>query len=97
MMILAAIMMKPRFTRDPPRELVRALTEAIDRIVPGQGSEVYWRAFERWEAALRHSSRQLALPLSGGQAPGHALKGLSAAAIILICTVKPASAASLSR
>ena len=96
-MILAAIMMKPRFTRDPPRELVRALTEAIDRIVPGQGSEVYWRAFERWEAALRHSSRQLALPLSGGQAPGHALKGLSAADIILICTVKPASAASLSR
>jgi len=65
MMILAAIMMKPRFTRDPPRELVRALTEAIDRIVPGQGSEVYWRAFERWEATLRHSSRQLALPLHG--------------------------------
>ena len=68
MMILAAIMMKPRFTRDTPRELVRALTEAIDRIVPGQGSEVYWRAFERWEA-LRHSSRQLALPLSGGRRP----------------------------
>jgi len=69
MMILAAIMMKPRFTRDQPRELVRALTEAIDRIAPGRGGEIYWNAFTRWEASLQRSPRQLALPLSGGRRP----------------------------
>jgi hypothetical protein len=53
-------------TRDQPRELVRVITEAIDRIAPGRGDEIYWRAFERWEAALQRSSRQLTLPLASG-------------------------------
>jgi hypothetical protein len=61
--------MDRRFTRDQPRELVRVITEAIDRVAPGRGGEIYWRAFERWEASLRGSSRQLTLPLPGGGGP----------------------------
>jgi hypothetical protein len=37
----AAIMMKPRFTRDQPRELARTIIEAIDRVAPGRGDEIY--------------------------------------------------------
>jgi len=37
---------------------VRAITEAIDRIAPGRGGEIYWRAFESWETSLRGSRKQ---------------------------------------
>jgi hypothetical protein len=47
---------------------VRAIIEAIDNIAPGRGDEIYWYAFECWEASRRRrSSRQLPLPLSGGE------------------------------
>jgi hypothetical protein len=59
----------PRFTRDQPPELVREITEAIDRIAPGRGDQIYWSAVERWEDSLRRSKHQLPLPLHLDRAP----------------------------
>jgi hypothetical protein len=54
--------------RTYPTSLVECIIAAINEVAPGQGAQVYWRAFEWFEQItndrrLSDMARQLSLPL----------------------------------